>query len=55
MIILSVTDIRKEGSPHMIKLEGVGHDDNRPSTAEAPSIGKIHPFSKIAVSLEPVM
>ena len=30
-------------------------DDPRPSTNEAPPIGKIHPFSKIAVSLEPVM
>ena len=37
------------------KLDGVGPVDNRPSTAEAPSIGKIHPFSKIAVTLEPVL
>ena len=37
------------------KLDGVGPVDNRPSTAEAPPIGKIHPFSKIAVTLEPVM
>ena len=37
------------------KLDGVGPIDNRPSTAEAPPIGKIHPFSKIAVTLEPVM
>ena len=29
--------------------------DNRPSTAEAPPIGKIHPFSKIDVTFEPVM
>ena len=29
--------------------------DCRPSTAEAPPIGKIHPFSKIAVTVEPVM
>ena len=29
--------------------------DRRPSTAEAPPIGKIHPFSKIAVTLEPIM
>ena len=27
----------------------------RPSTAEAPPIGKIHPFLKIAVTLEPLM
>ena len=27
----------------------------RPFTAEAPPIGKIHPFSKIAVTFEPVM
>ena len=38
-----------------MKLDGVGPIDNRPSTAEAPPIGKIHPFSKIAVTLEPVM
>ena len=29
--------------------------DRRPSTAEAPPIGKNHQFSKIAASLEPVM
>ena len=29
--------------------------DRRPSTAEAPPIGKIHPFSKMAVTFEPVM
>ena len=29
--------------------------DCRPSTAEAPLIGKIHPFIKIDVTLEPVM
>ena len=29
--------------------------DCRPSTAEAPPIGKIRPFSKITVTLEPVM
>ena len=29
--------------------------DCRPSTAEAPPIGKIHPFSKMAVILEPVI
>ena len=29
--------------------------DRRPSTAEAPPIGKIHPFSKIAITLEPVL
>ena len=37
------------------KLDGVGPVDNRPSTAGAPPIGKIHPFSKIAVTSEPVM
>ena len=37
------------------KLDGVGPVDNRPSTAEAPPIGKIHTFSNIAVTLEPVM
>ena len=28
---------------------------HRPFTAEAPPIGKIHPFSKMAVTFEPVM
>ena len=37
------------------KLDGVGPVDNRPSIAEAPPIGKTHPFSKIAVILESVM
>ena len=37
------------------KLDGVRLVDNRPSTAEAPPIGKIHSFSKIAVTLEPLM
>ena len=36
-------------------LDGVGPVDNRPSTAEAPPIGKIHPFSKMGVTHEPVM
>jgi len=38
-----------------MKLDGVGPIDNRPSTAEAPPIGKIHSFSKIAVILDTVM
>ena len=29
--------------------------DRRPSTVEAPPVGKIHPFSKIALTLESVM
>ena len=29
--------------------------DRRPSTAEAPPIGKIYPFSKMAVTFEPLM
>ena len=29
--------------------------DCRPSTAEAQPVGKIHPFSKIAVTLESLM
>jgi hypothetical protein len=29
--------------------------DRRPSSAEAPAIGKIHPFSKITITFEPVM
>ena len=39
----------------MILFKLVGPVDNRPSTVEAPPIRKIHPFSKIAVTLEPVM
>ena len=37
------------------KLDGVGPVDNRASTAEAPPIGKINPFSKMAVTFEAVM
>ena len=38
------------------KLDGVGPPlITDPSTAEAPPIGKIQPFSKIALTLEPVM
>ena len=37
------------------KLDGEGPLDNRPSTAEVPPIGNIHPFRKIGVTLEPVM
>ena len=37
------------------KLDRVGPVDRRPSTDEAPPLGKIHLFSKIAVTLEPVM
>ena len=29
--------------------------DRRPSTAEAPPIGKIHSFSKMAVTFEPLI
>ena len=29
--------------------------DRRPSTAEAPPIGKIHPFSKMSVTFEPLL
>ena len=39
----------------LTKLDGVGPFDNRPSTTEAPPIGNINPFSKIAVTLEPVV
>ena len=37
------------------KLDRVGPVDYIPSNGEAPLIGKIHPFRKIAVTLEPVM
>ena len=30
-------------------------DDRRPSTAEAPPVGKNHPFRKTAITLKPVM
>ena len=39
----------------LYKLDGVGPVDNRPFTAEAPPIGKIHTFINIAVTLAPVM
>ena len=52
---LNYSNICKTDYPYGIKLDGVGHVDNRPSTAEAPPIDKIHPFSKIAVTPEPVM
>ena len=29
--------------------------DRRPSTAEAPPTGEIHPFSKMAVTFEPLI
>ena len=35
--------------------QGIGPVGNRPSTAEALQICKIHPISIIAVTLEPVM
>ena len=38
-----------------MKLDRVGPIDNRPSTTEAPPIGKIHTFSKIAIILDTVM
>ena len=38
-----------------LKLDGVGPVDNRPSTAEASPIDKIHTFSKITVTLKLVM
>ena len=34
-------------SVHDVKLDGLGPIDNRPSTVEAPPIGKIHQFSKL--------
>ena len=40
---------------YIFKLDGVGPVDNRSSTGEAPPIGEINPFSKIAVTLESVM
>ena len=40
---------------HFLKTRRGSPVDNRLSIAEAPPIGKINPFSKIAVTLEPVM
>ena len=37
------------------KLDGEGSVDNKPSTDEAPGIDKIYTFSKIAVTLKPVL
>ena len=52
-------DVHKAGfcDSHSVfmKLDRVGPVDNRPSTAEAPPIGKIHSFSKIAIILDTVM
>ena len=44
-IIYSKENKTRQGSPV----------DCRPSPDEAPPIGKIHPFSKIAVTLEPLL
>ena len=45
MYNLQVNNINKTGSPI----------DRKPFTAEGPPIGKIHPFSKMAKTLEPVI
>ena len=42
MLMESICKKTRRGSPV----------DRRPSTAEAPPIGKIHPFSKMAVTFE---
>ena len=47
--------INRQSGPDSRKLDGVSPVDNRPSTAEAPPIGKIQPFSKIALTLEPAL
>ena len=52
--VWSNMEVNQKG-PFSIKLDGVGHVDNRPSTGEAPLIGRIHPFIKIAVTLQPVL
>ena len=43
----------KRNMGYLTKLDGVGPIDRRPSTAEAQPIGKLPPFSKIVVILEP--
>ena len=40
------------GGEHVKKIDSV---DRRPSPAEAPPIGKIHLFSKMAVTFEPLV
>ena len=37
------------------KLDGVAPLIVDPSTAEAPPIGKIHPFSKMSITFKPLM
>ena len=41
--------------PGYLKTRRGSPYDLRPSTAEAPQIGKIHPFNKIALTLDPEM
>ena len=48
MMHRGITTINRETSL-LRKLQG------RPSPAEAPPISKIHPFSKIAITFEPLM
>ena len=40
---------------HYIETRRGSPVDRRPSTAEAPPIAKIHPFSKMAVTFEPLI
>ena len=55
ILMLQVFKKKKIFGDCILNLDWVGPVDNRPSTAEAPPIGKINPFSKITVTLEQVM
>jgi hypothetical protein len=46
--------VRKRRTPLTVLCLGIS-GRRRPFTAEAPPIGKIHPFSKIIVTFEPVI
>ena len=41
--------------PKPLQIRRASPVDHRPSTDEASPIGKIHPFSKMAVTFEPLM
>ena len=40
---------------HVVQTRRGSPVDRRPSTAEAPPIGKLYPFSKMAIAFEPLM
>jgi hypothetical protein len=44
-----------ENNQILVKTRRGSPVDRRPSTAEAPPIGKIHPFRKMDVTFEPLI